>query len=69
MISNSEIPRPIMMGALDEVYRVAESLYQMSGGIVPDGCSFSRSLGELAEYCYSCAVVTFYNMVAREQRA
>lgn len=48
---------------LKDVYALAESLYLMSGGTVPDGCSFSRSLGKLAEHCYSCAVVTFYNTV------
>ena len=54
---------------LKDAYSLAETLYQMSGGTVPDGCSFSRSLGELAEYCYSCAVVTFYNIAVREQHA
>ncbi len=49
---------------LKEVYTLAETLYLMSGGTVPDCCSFSRSLGEVAEHCYSCAVVVFYNTAA-----
>ncbi len=57
-----------IVGILKEVYALAESLFLMSGGTVPEGCSFSRSLGKLAEYCYSCAVVVIYNE-AREQHA
>ncbi len=57
------------LAVLKDVYALAESLYLMSGGTVPDGCNFSRSLGELAEYCYNCAVVTFYNEVSRALHA
>lgn len=59
--NNDEIPLPIMRAALDEVYRIAEGFYLMSGGTIPEGCSFSRSLGKLAEHCYSCASITYLN--------
>lgn len=65
MTSNNEIPLPIMRAALDEVYRIAEGFYLMSGGTIPEGCSFSRSLGELAEHCYSCASIFYLNELNR----
>lgn len=67
MISNES---PInSIAVLKDVYALAESLYLMSGGEVPEGCSFSRSLGKLAEYCYSCAVIVIYNEVSRALHA
>lgn len=61
MTSTNEITLPIMRAALDDVYRIAEGFYLMSGGTIPEGCSFSRSLGDLAEHCYSCASITYLN--------
>lgn len=61
MTSNNEIPLPIMRTALDEVYALAETLYLMSGGTIPEDRSFSRSLGELSEHCYSCASIAYLN--------
>lgn len=63
MTSNNEIPRPVMLGVLDQVYRVAEGLYLMCGGEIPEGCKFARSIDETAEHCYNVATIVCYNNI------
>jgi len=63
MTSNNEIPRPVMLGVLDEVYRVAEGLYLMCGGEIPEGCKFARSIDDEAERCYNIAAIVCYNNI------
>lgn len=68
MTSNNGIPRPVMLGVLDEVYRVAEGLYLMCGGQIPEGCKFARSIDETAERCYSVAAIVFQNYQSRTSK-
>lgn len=68
MTSNNESHSNVV-AILKDVYVLAETLFLMSGGEVLEGCSFSRSLGELAEYCYSCASIVVYNEAARDLHA
>jgi glycerol-3-phosphate dehydrogenase len=66
MASNNEIPRPIMIAALDEVYRVAEGLYLMCGGKILDGRKFARSIDDEAERCYQIATIVYLNSVRNQ---
>lgn len=63
MTDTNEIPRPVMHGILDDVYRVAEGLYLALGGEIPEGCKFARSIDETAERCYSIAAIVCYNNI------
>lgn len=44
-----------IQSVIHRVYEVAETLYLAKGHVIPEGCSFSRSLGEDAEFVYQAA--------------
>lgn len=51
---------------IGQVYDVAEQLYLASGFEIPDGYSFSRSLGEDAELMYQAAAIAMMNRLMGE---
>jgi hypothetical protein len=66
MTNSLEIPHHIMCETILEVYDLAHSLYLMSGGEVPEGCDFSRSIDAMSEYCYNAAAVAYYNHIRNQ---
>lgn len=52
---------------ITRVYDVAEQLYLASGFEIPDGYSFSRSLGKDAELMYQAAAIAMMNRLTGEE--